>query len=139
MADAAPRSDEPAAPNAGRGEPSRTKARYGIWATAGALGAASVASLCCIGPLLFVTFGVGAGLASTFAPLRPFFTVLTIGFLALGFYVVYGRSRAAGVVCASDGSCAVPRARRRDVLLLWTATLLAIVLLTFPRWSNLLV
>lgn len=139
MADAAPRSDEQAAPSAGGGDPSRTKARYGIGATAGALGAASAASLCCIGPLLFVTFGVGAGLASTFEPLRPFFTVLTIGFLALGFYVVYGRRRTAGVVCASDGSCAVPRARRRDVLLLWTATLLAIVLLTFPRWSNLLV
>lgn len=139
MADSASRSDEHAAPNARGGGPSRTTGRYGSWATAGALGAASVASLCCIGPLLFVTVGVGAGLASTFEPFRPFFTVLTIGFLAVGFYVVYGRSRAAGVVRTADGSCAVPRVRRRDVLLLWTATLLAIVLLTFPHWSKLLI
>jgi mercuric ion transport protein len=120
-------------------------ARRGLLASIGAVGAAFLASLCCVGPVLFVTLGVGAGLASRFEPLRPLFTALTLGLLAVGFYVVYGRRRvtdageAAGTACAPDGSCAVPRNRTRDKALLWTATVVALVLLTFPQWSVLLV
>ena len=63
--------------------------RRGLFAALGAVGAAFLAALCCVGPLLFVTLGVGAGLASTFEPLRPLFSAVTIGFLAVGFYLVY--------------------------------------------------
>lgn len=45
--------------------------RRSLAAGAGGVGAATLGSLCCIGPLLFVTLGGGAGLASTFEPLRP--------------------------------------------------------------------
>lgn len=132
-------------------------ARRGLAAAVGAVGAAFLASLCCVGPLLFVTLGLGAGLASTFEPLRPVFTGLTLVLLAVGFYVVYGRrSSAAGGAadaaldgCASDssaptggaaaGACAVPRNRSRDKVLLWLATVLALVFLTFPQWSLLFV
>ena len=110
--------------------------RRGLWATTGALGAAFLASLCCIGPLVFVAFGVGAGLASAFEPLRPLFTTLTVGLIAFGFYIVYGKTpRADPVACGPEGSCAVPRSRTRDKALLWGATLLAVLLLTFPQWS----
>ena len=111
-------------------------------AALGAVGAAFVASLCCVGPVLFVTLGVGAGLASRFEPLRPLFTVLTLGLLAAGFYVVYGRRPAVaepGLACEPDGRCAVPRSRTREKVVLWTATVVALVLLTFPQWSVLLV
>jgi mercuric ion transport protein len=116
-------------------------ARHGLLVSLGAIGAAFLASLCCVGPVLFVTLGVGAGLASRFEPLRPLFTVLTLGLLALGFYVVYGRRPALAhdSACEPDGSCAVPRNRTRDKILLWTATGVALVLLTFPQWSVLLV
>ena len=116
--------------------------RSGALAAVGAVGAGFLASLCCVGPLLFVMLGVGAGVASRFEPLRPVFTALTIGLLAVGFYIVYGRKRMpAGetAACAPDGSCAVPRSRARDKMLLWVATVLALVFLTFPRWSVLLV
>jgi len=116
--------------------PRTSSTRGGLAAAAGAIGAALLASLCCVGPLLFVTLGVGAGFASQFEPLRPLFTVLSVGLLALGFYVVYGRRTAP--VCAPDGSCAVPLDRTRDKVLLWLATVLAIVFLTFPQWSLLL-
>jgi mercuric ion transport protein len=115
---------------------SAPRARRGLLAAVGAIGAAFLASLCCIGPLLFVTLGVGAGLASTFAPLQPFFTVVAVVLLALGFYVVYGRRRSP--VCAPDGTCTVPRDRTRDKVLLWLATVVALVFLTFERWSVLL-
>lgn len=105
-----------------------------------AVGAALLASLCCIGPLLFVTLGVGAGLASRFEPLRPYFTVLTIVLLAIGFYTVYGRRRAApGDGCAADRACAVDRHPRRDRTLLWGAAVIALLVLTFPQWSLLFV
>ncbi len=119
-------------------------ARRGLAAAAGAVGAAFLASLCCVGPLLFVTLGVGAGLASTFEPLRPLFTVLTLALLAVGFYVVYGRKpaeadAATGAACTQHGTCAVPRNRTRDKVLLWIAAVVALLFLTFPQWSVLLV
>lgn len=119
-------------------------ARRGLLAAAGAIGAALLASLCCVGPLLFVTLGVGAGLASTFEPLRPAFTGLTLVLLAMGFYIVYGRRGAprptteTAADCAPNGTCTVPRNRRRDKARLWLATGVAVVFLTFPQWSILL-
>ncbi len=120
------------------------RARRGLLPAAGAIGAAFLASLCCVGPLLFVTLGVGAGLASTFEPLRPAFTGLTLVLLALGFYIVYGRRPALRTTvdsapdCGPDAICAVPRDRTRDRALLWVATGVAMVFLTFPQWSVLL-
>ena len=101
---------------------------------------AFLASLCCIGPVLFVTLGVGAGFATRFEPLRPLFTVLTIALLALGFYSVYGRQRAttSAAACDIDGTCTVPRSRKRDKILLWIAALMALIVLTFPQWSTVL-
>lgn len=113
----------------------RPQGRRGLLAALGAIGAAFLASLCCVGPLLFVTLGVGAGLASTFEPLRPIFTLLTVALLAFGFYVVYGRRGAP--VCAPDGSCTVPR-RTREKVILWIAAVVAVVFLAFPQWSVLL-
>ncbi len=110
-------------------------------ASVASIGAAFVASLCCIGPVLFVTLGVGAGLASWFEPLRPVFTGLSVGLLALGFYMVYGRRPAgdAEKSCDVDGSCTMARSRTRDTALLWSAALLALVVLSFPAWSKFLV
>lgn len=132
-------------PTAAFGKSGRSQLLTGL----AAIGAAFLASLCCIGPVLFVTLGVGAGLASHFEPLRPLFTALSLGLLALGFYTVYGRkpatsrvsSRAtsSNEVCAPDASCAVPRDRSREKFVLWIATVLAVVVLTFPQWSLLFV
>ncbi|MBA2689117.1 MAG: hypothetical protein H0U64_13615 [Gemmatimonadaceae bacterium] len=115
--------------------------RRGTAASLGAVGVALLASLCCIGPVLFVTLGVGAGLASRFEPLRPVFSVMTVALIAVGFYSVYGRrrARAGDPSCTVDGSCVIQRNKSRDKVLLWVATLIALVLLTFPQWSGLLV
>jgi len=97
----------------------------------GAVGAAFAASLCCSGPLLYVAFGIGgAGLASTFEPLRPWLLGLIAILLGLGFYSVYGP----GPRCAPDGDAAKRLQRRK--LMLWTGTILALVFATFPTWST---
>lgn len=99
--------------------------------------AAFGASLCCVGPLLFALLGVGASLASTFEPLRPLFTgVAAIG-LGIGFHALYGRASAADA-CAVDGALTRRRSRRREVILLWGAALLALLFWSFPFWSILL-
>lgn len=104
----------------------------------GGLAAAGLGSLCCIGPILFVTLGVGAGMASTFEPLRPLFGALMVVLLGIGFYTVYSR-RTPAEVCGPDGVCERPRNRSREQVLLWGAAALALVLWTFPQWSILLV
>lgn len=99
--------------------------------------AAFGASLCCVGPLLFAMLGVGAGLASTFEPLRPLFTAFGVLGLGVGFYTVYRRPSEADA-CVVDRASTRPRSRRRDMILLWSATLLALLLWSFPSWSFLL-
>jgi mercuric ion transport protein len=128
--------------------------RTALWAGAGGVTAAFLGSLCCAGPLLFVTLGVGAGLASTFEPLRPVFAVVMFGLFSLAFYSVYGRragrtgvgqsdsstvGQSAGDTCTADTACAVSRYRRRERVILWLAALLALVLWMFPTWSRSLV
>ena len=113
-----------------------TETRRGLFASGAAVVAALGASLCCVGPLIFVTFGVGAGLASTFEPLRPLFTALTMLGLGFGFYTVYARPEEA---CGPGETCERPRNRRRDKILLWGATVLAIALWSFNYWSILLI
>lgn len=111
--------------------------RVGRFALLGAVAAAFAASLCCIGPVLFVTVGVGAGLGSSFEPLRPLFTVLGAAALGVGFYAVYGR-KAQPVGCGPGEVCALPANRPRNKVILWTATVIALVLWSFNHWSTLL-
>lgn len=126
----------------------RATGAAGAWASAGGVLAAFLGSLCCVGPLLFVTLGVGASLAGTFEPLRPLFAAIMVVMFAVAFYVVYGRRAlrpgrtAAGPgesAASTSATCAVPRPSRRERVVLWLALLLAIVLWTFPTWSVLLV
>ena len=100
----------------------------------GGVAAAFLSALCCAGPLIFVMFGVGAGLAATFEPLRPIFGVVMIGAFALGFKAVYGR-RSAPTTEGNGAACAMPRSRTREMAILWGALIVALILWTFPTWS----
>lgn len=127
----------------------RVRMRRTVLSGVGGVAAAFLGSLCCVGPLLFVTLGVGAGFASAFEPLRPVFGMLMLALLAAGFWAVYGRRatllpRAASAgtgtlgcapACATATTGAMPARRGHDVAILWSATVLALVLWTFPTWS----
>jgi mercuric ion transport protein len=114
--------------------------RKALVASVGGVAAALLGSLCCVGPLIFVTLGVGAGLASTFEPLRPVFGALMVVMLGVGFYTAYGtrsvRSAASAEESVTSEACAAPRSRTREKVLVWTATALALALWTFPMWST---
>lgn len=100
--------------------------------------AAFVASLCCFAPLLLGGAGIGAALTATFAPLRPYFLVLSGVLLATGFYFAYRKPKPAeaceGEVCAAD-SCT----RRMVRPVLWLATLAVAALAFFPVYGGKLV
>lgn len=121
-------------------------------ASTGGVLAAFLGSLCCVGPLVFATLGVGAGLASRFEPLRPVFGVLMIAAFVVAYRRVYprqspvmataGAERAAACSIAPgdpSSACAVPVRRRRDRVFFWSAAALSLALWTFPSWSRLFV
>ena len=100
----------------------------------GGVAAAFASALCCAGPLLAVTAGIsGAGIASTFEPLRPYFVAATAGFLGLGFYL---HRREEGLACEPGQPCADPLIRRRMKRALWVAPVIAVVFVSYPTWSG---
>lgn len=104
-----------------------------LLAAIGGVGAAFASALCCAGPLIAVALGVsGAGFASTFEPLRPYFLAGTGVFLGMGFLLVRREERKA---CEAGKPCAAPEVRRRMKAALWVATGVAVVFATYPTWS----
>jgi mercuric ion transport protein len=103
-------------------------------AAIGGVAAAFTSALCCAGPLIAVSLGLsGAGLASTFEPLRPYFLAGTGLFLGSGFFLLRREERKA---CEPGTACANPKVRGRMRITLWVATAAAIIFATYPVWSE---
>lgn len=118
--------------------PSMRKTRkWSLASIAGAVLSAFLASLCCLGPLVFAVLGIGgAGLLVKFEPYRPYFTVLTLGLLGAGFYFTYRAPRRAAKTASTAGgaecACEHPTSNKVGKVMLWLATLLVIGFLGFP-------
>ncbi|MBW3564507.1 MAG: hypothetical protein KY459_07265 [Acidobacteria bacterium] len=96
------------------------------------------ASLCCIGPILAATFGVSSLAAlSKYGFLRPWLAVLTVVLLGISFYLAYRKPKECrtGSVCETHGT---DRIQRWNRVVLWTATIIIALVLTFPEWSVLI-
>ncbi len=110
----------------------------------GGLVAAFLASVCCIGPLVFAALGVGVGATGILAgtagflkallPYRPWFIGAAGLCFAVGFYLIY---RKPATACKPDAACQ-PEANARFVRrLLWTLAALALVFILAPYWLGL--
>jgi mercuric ion transport protein len=108
-------------------------ARLGM---ASSVATALAASICCIGPIIAVMFGMTSLAAlAKYEPLRPLFGAATAVLLAVAFYATYRRRADAcepGSVCATQG---VDRVQKANRLALWLATFVAVIVFTFPTWS----
>ncbi|HHL40871.1 MAG TPA: mercuric transport protein [Deltaproteobacteria bacterium] len=94
----------------------------------GGMATALLASACCLGPALFLAFGItGLGFLSGLEPLRPYMLGLTFVFVAAAWHYAYGK----GSGCGPGGSCE-PRARRINRLLFWILAGFALFGLAFP-------
>ncbi len=110
----------------------------------GGVVAALASSVCCLGPLLLATLGVGAGATGFWAeaadvmkallPYRPLLIIVALVCFAVSFYLVYWRP---GVTCGPDRVCERPAQHRMTRWLLWTLAGLAVVLITAPSWLGL--
>lgn len=112
----------------------RPPGRSGWFAAGGFLGALLVSS-CCVAPLGFVFLGIsGAWIANLTAlePYKPYFAVLAVVFIGLGFWHVYIRERPE---CAEGAYCARPRSSIAIKMALWVATALVILALTTDWWA----
>lgn len=97
----------------------------GVYAAGGLIGAI-LASTCCIVPFVFLLLGVSGAWIShvtALAPYQPFFLVGSLGFLAAGFWKVYGNSKGS---CEEDSACSTPQSDKIVKVALWMATLLIV-------------
>ena len=103
----------------------------------GGILAALGASSCCVIPFALFSLGVsGAWIADITAlePYQPIFIAVALACLGGGFVLLRRKSRtacAAGSFCARPASDAIARAG------LWTAAVLVVVAVAFPRLASL--
>ena len=96
----------------------------------GALAAVG-ASVCCVGPLLLVTLGIGGawvGSLTALEPYRPFF----IGLALLAFGLAFRRLYLVKQACAPHAACAAPAVSQRQRVVFWVVAALALCLLAVP-------
>lgn len=117
-----------------RADPSTRRA--GLLSVGGILAALGTGA-CCVVPFALFTLGIGGAWISNLTALEPYqpvFAAVTFGFLGYGFYLVYRKPKAA---CADGSYCARPSSGRIAKIGLWTATVLVIVALGFPKLAPL--
>jgi mercuric ion transport protein len=86
-------------------------------------------SACCLGPTLYVLFGVSAGGLSLFAPLepyRPFFMLAAAGLLGYAFHHLY--IRPPKFDCVENGRSTLRTSR----VFFWLASFVFIVATLYP-------
>ncbi len=129
-------------PNGSVAEPKKTVITA---ASLGGLITAFLASICCIGPVVFAALGVGvgatgflagtAGFLKVLLPYRLWFIGLTVLLLGLSFYLAYRKPKSA--VCAPGQVCAPGATSGTNRTLLWVLAVLALGLLLAPYWLGL--
>ncbi len=123
------------ADEAARKEESATKQQPLV--AAGGILAALGAGACCVVPFALFMLGIsGAWIGNLVAlePYQPIFAAVAFGFIGYGFYIVYRKPK---VACAEGSYCARPSAGRTAKIGLWTATVLIVLALGFPKFAPL--
>lgn len=100
-------------------------------ALAGGVLASIGASVCCVGPLLLLSLGVGGawiGNLTALEPYRPVFIVLVLLFLGLALRRLYFMPRS----CDSEQDCAADRANKGQRVIFWIVAPMVLVLVAVP-------
>lgn len=102
-----------------------------LFAFIGSIMSGLVASLCCIGPLIFVILGLsGAAFFTKFEQYRLLFGAIALVLLTLGFFFVYREKEE----CAPGTSCAIsPKRKKLNRIILWIAAILVIAFIFSPN------
>lgn len=103
--------------------------RKEVMSSLGSLVPSFLVSTCCLGPTLYVLFGVSVGGLSIFTPLepyRPVFMLAALGLLGYAFHHLY--IRPPQFDCAEDGRSALKTSR----VFFWIASLVFAVAALYP-------
>lgn len=102
----------------------------GIGTTLAAIGA----SICCVGPLLLLSLGIGGAWMSNLTSMesvRPFFILLTLFFIGLGYRKLYLIPDS----CEAGTACVLPEEKHKQRMIFWIGSALALLLLAFPWYA----
>lgn len=103
-----------------------------IFIAIGAVLSSALASICCLGPIVLVSLGLGGvGLAAGLAKYRLLFLGLTAILLGIAFYLTYRKRE----VTCEDGRCEFQSGSKPMKRILWVITTVVFGLATFPHWS----
>lgn len=101
------------------------------WLGVAAVVSAAAASLCCIGPAVFLALGLGSlGAFAVFEQYRPLLMGVTALILGAAFYFTYRKRE----VACEDGSCKMGSSGPKAKAALWSITVLAAGFMTAPYW-----
>jgi len=103
--------------------------RKEVMSSVGSLVPSFLVSTCCLGPTLYVLFGVSVGGLSIFAPLepyRPVFMLTAFGLLGYAFYHLY--MQPPEFDCVENGRSALRTSR----FVFWVASVIFVVAALYP-------
>lgn len=97
------------------------------------ISAAATSSLCCVGPLILLSFGVGGswiGNLMQFEPYRPIFLVLAIGSFIWAGKLVYQAEKPK----EQSQPCENPKSRLHRQIVFWCSLMVSSVFMTSIYW-----
>lgn len=98
----------------------------------GSVVAGFLASICCIGPVVFAILGLsGISFIQKFEEYRSLFIIVAVSLLGLAFYFTYKKKPAKD--CVPDSYCANPKSDRVNKIVLWGVTILIGFFILFPN------
>lgn len=111
-----------------------TTSKSTSWLSIGAVLAAIGASVCCVGPLLLLSLGIGGAwmsILTSMETVRPVFIILTLIFIGLGYRKLYLIPEN----CEEGQACASPDVKQKQRLIFWIGSGLILLLLAFPWYA----
>jgi mercuric ion transport protein len=117
--------------------PEETASREPCWFAAGGVIGAVSASAGCIGPLALLTLGVSGawiGNLTALEPYKPYFSMVALVFIGLGFLQVYFLPKPH---CGEGYLCMWRQSSRVTEAVLWSAAVLVTLALTINWWTPL--
>lgn len=101
--------------------------------------AAVAGSLCCIGPLVLITLGLGGawiGVLGKFQVIHPYAIIATALFLGFAFWLLYIKPQP----CKdARKNCSIPKSLQLQRIVFWVVLVIAVLLLAFPYYGQWLV
>jgi mercuric ion transport protein len=104
-------------------------------ATGGLLGLSVLIASCCLGPALFLLFGVSVsalGSLSVFEPVRPYLIGVGGALLLYAGWRIHRTAPAGEAECAEDACAPRSPARRSSRRLFWVASGIYVIAVVYP-------